>query len=104
MLYLGTINLSIAPLEYRVKQAKHVFRGVKWSPIAPAEDFSFFDCAIAGQAGLIYYPHPETKPEHFQAPDVLEILTTWIPGHEYGNRLTITLNDTQIEIMRSPAC
>lgn len=41
--YLGTINLSIAPYQYEVKQAKYTFRKVKWSKKEPAEDFSFLD-------------------------------------------------------------
>jgi hypothetical protein len=52
---------------------------LKWHPTEPAEDFSFFDIRAAGPvgepvAGLIYYPHPDTKPVHFQQPDVLELL------------------------------
>ena len=74
--FSGTINLSIAPHKYELKQAKHTFKQVKWSPNDPAEDFSFFDCQILLESdkeidGLIYYPHPDTKPEHFQAPDIL---------------------------------
>jgi hypothetical protein len=39
--YSGTINLSIAPLEYKIKRAKYTFRNVLWSDTAPPEDFSF---------------------------------------------------------------
>jgi len=103
----GTLNLSIAPQWYRVKQPRYTFRHVKWCP-EPAEDFSFFDCRImqdGGQGngmvwkGLIYYPHPETKPEHFQSPDLLEVLVGFIPNLAYGDRLRVELDDQQIEIM-----
>jgi hypothetical protein len=30
--------------------------------------------------GLWYYPHPETKPAHFQRPSVVELLMPWIEG------------------------
>ena len=98
----ATINLSIAPCRYSIKKAKCTFRSVKWSPTEPPEDFSFFDCRIIdrrGQAreGLVYYPHPETKPEHFQADDVLEIMTSYIEGLNYGDELIIELDDEQIE-------
>jgi hypothetical protein len=71
--FAGTINVSIAPYRYSIKQSKYTFRAVKWSPTEPAEDFSFFDCRIVLDRvttleGLIYYPHPETKPEHFHPP------------------------------------
>ncbi|CDN16785.1 hypothetical protein RintRC_4485 [Richelia intracellularis] len=48
--------------------------------------------------GLIYYPHPETKPEHFQSPDVLEILTGYIDNLHYGDELTLEVNSQQIKI------
>jgi len=87
--HLATLNVSIAPLRYRVRQARQTFRNVKWHPTEPAEDFSFFDCRVrrddaSPAIGLIYYPHPETKPEHFQQPDVLELLLPRIEGLHYG--------------------
>lgn len=102
--YSGTINLSIAPLEFKVIQPHYQFRNLRWTEQAAAEDFSFFDCRIvmeelSRQEGLIYYPHPETKPDHFQAPDTLEILTYPIPDLGYGKRLTIELSEDQIELI-----
>ena len=100
--YLGTINLSISPYQYEVKQAKYTFRQVKWSANEPAEDFSFFDCRLVRPDGIIpgyiYYPHPETKPEHFQPPNTLEIMSSFIPNLRYNNELIIELNPNQIEI------
>jgi hypothetical protein len=107
----GTINLSIAPYKYEINQAKYTFEHVKWSPNHPAEDFSFFDCQISIDVdspeerpcqrvvnGLIYYPHPETKPEHFQSPDILEILAPPIAGLAYEQELIIAVNMQQINI------
>jgi hypothetical protein len=101
--FLGTINLSISPHKYKVKNAKYMFRNVKWSLTDPAEDFSFFDCRILidsnkGLSGLIYYPHPETKPKHFQPPNILEIITSFISGLRYGDELTIEVDSEQIVI------
>ncbi|MEA5571096.1 hypothetical protein [Calothrix sp. UHCC 0171] len=102
--FSGTINVSIYPYKYEIKQAKYTFRNVKWSPHDPAEDFSFLDCQISlntGKllSGFIYYPHPETKPEHFQSPDILEIITPFISGLKYGNECIIEVNSQQINII-----
>ena len=99
----ATINFSIAPLRYRIKQARYQFRGLQWTDKAAAEDFSFIDCRVlvAGGTrleGLIYHPHPETKPEHFQAPETLEILTSPIKGVAYGEPLTIEVDPAQIQL------
>ena len=103
--YLGTINLSISPHRYEVRASKYTFRKVQWSPDSPVEDFSFFDCRILLDShprlkGLIYYPHPETKPEHFQSPDILEIITFPIDGLTYGHELTIEVVRQQIVIIQ----
>jgi hypothetical protein len=99
--HLGTLNVSIAPLRYRVKQAPQTFRGVKWHATEPAEDFSFFNLRlIRPQAphleGKIYYPHPDTKPTHFQSPDVLELLLPFVEGLKYGDTIQISVPTEQM--------
>ncbi|MEM7065476.1 MAG: hypothetical protein AAF572_20210 [Cyanobacteria bacterium P01_B01_bin.77] len=101
--FLGTINVSIYPHRYTVQQAKCTFRQVKWAKDAPPEDFSFFDCQVVLKndrqlPGLIYYPHPETKPEHFQDPTTLEVLTEFIDNLSYGMSLELELDPSQIKI------
>lgn len=103
--HLGTLNVSIAPFTYRVGLAKATFRDLKWHPTEPAEDFSFFEVQVlrAGQepvAGLVYYPHPETKPTHFQSPDVLELLLPWTDGLTYGTPIEISVSKAQINFER----
>jgi CTP-dependent riboflavin kinase len=100
-LYRGTLNVSIAPLQYRVARPRCTFSKVKWHPIEPAEDFSFFDVRVLvpeGEMvdGFIYYPHPETKPEHFQAPDVLELLLPFLNGIKYGMELSLEIPSEQM--------
>lgn len=97
----GTLNVSIAPRRYRVLAARHTFRAVKWHPTEPAEDFSFFNVKLScGDAtptsGLIYYPHPGTKPEHFQAADVLELLLPWTEGLSYGLHVHLEVPSDQM--------
>jgi hypothetical protein len=101
--HLGTLNVSIAPMSYRVVQPKWTFRALKWHPTEPAEDFSFFDVIVHrddGDAvnGLIYFPHPETKPEHFQKPDVLELLLPWTEGLGYGTKIRLEVPEGQMRI------
>lgn len=98
--YIGTINVRIAPFVYQVIQPKLTFRKVQWHPTEPDEDFSFFDVTVirgdATEQGLIYYPHPETKPEHFQPADALELLMPFMPGLAYGDRIDILTNERQM--------
>jgi len=100
----GTINVSIAPRTYRVVKAPTTFHKVKWHPVEPAEDFSFFDIRVilplrTPVPGSIYYPHPETKPEHFQAADVLELLLPFLEGISTGMELTLEIPKEQMLIV-----
>ena len=91
--HIGTVNIRIASFRYQVVRAKHTFLNLKWHSIEPTEDFSFFDVTVSHGKfsinGLIYFPHPETKPEHFQPPDSLELLLPFVPGLAYGDTIQI---------------
>jgi hypothetical protein len=99
--YPATLNVSIAPWRYRIVRPCRTFRAVKWHATEPAEDFSFFDVKLhlasaVPVTGLIYLPHPETKPEHFQNPDVLELLLPWVEGLDYGTRVALEVPQEQM--------
>lgn len=99
----GTVNVSIAPHHRQVIESVWTMRDVKWHPQEPAEDFSFFDVEVLDSeaviaTGLIYHPHPDTKPEHFQTPDVLELLLPFVDGIEYGKTLRLRTKTHQILI------
>jgi hypothetical protein len=99
--HLGTLNVSIAPLSYRVVKPRYTFTKVKWHPTEPAEDFSFFEVRLIHPdktcvEGLIYFPHPDTKPEHFQQPDVLELLLPFVKGLCYGRELSLEVPTAQM--------
>jgi hypothetical protein len=88
-------------------KARHTFAQVKWHPTEPAEDFSFFDMrllrpGLPAIAGFIYFPHPDTKPEHFQQPDVLELLLPFVAGLSYGTELRLEIPKAQM-LFESPA-
>ncbi len=91
--YAGTLNVSIAPRRFDIAP-KRTLHQVKWSPDHAAESFSFVPISLTWQQetfnGLIYYPHPETKLDHFQAPSVLELLLPAIEGIAYGDRVMLT--------------
>lgn len=100
----GTLNVSIAPRTYQVLSSKLTFRHVRWHSVDPPEDFSFFDVAVRANVadawveGLIYYPHPETKPTHFQSPDVLELLLPTLAGVSYGDAIDLKMRRDQIQL------
>jgi hypothetical protein len=101
--HLATLNLSIAPVRYQVVAPRLTFRKVKWHPTELAEDFSFFDCKLHMPSrepvpALIYYPHPDTKPEHFQPDELLEVLAPFIEGISYGMRLMLEVPEEQMRV------
>ena len=104
--YPGTINLNISPFLFRMKKARFCFNKLRWSSNTPPEDFSLADCRILTEGGrvmngLLYYPHPETKPEHFQNPEVMEIITSYIEGISYGQELLLEIDSQQVEIYQA---
>lgn len=100
----GTLNLSIAPYEFEVKNPKYTFKNVKWTELTNAETFSFSQCKVTflGKEynGWVYYPHPETKKDHFQSASTVEVLAPFIEGIKYGDSLEIMLNSAEIKITR----
>lgn len=100
----GTLNVSLEPSRITILRPRHSFRDLRWHPTEPAEDFSFLDAAVRAPdgewiAGLVYYPHPETKPAHRQPPHLVEILArTWIPGLAYGAGIALALDPSQIAV------
>ncbi|MEM9542476.1 MAG: hypothetical protein AAGA60_23670 [Cyanobacteria bacterium P01_E01_bin.42] len=99
----GTLNISIEPQQFSLLKPEYTFRQVKWYAESPAEDFSFSPCRLTFQkktySSLIYYPHPETKPQHFQDRSTLEILAPLISAIRYNSFVEIELNDRAIKIL-----
>jgi hypothetical protein len=99
--YAGTLNVSIAPQRFELLP-RVTLHQVKWSPHHAAESFSFVPVQLTWQRetfnGLIYYPRPETKIGHFQAPSVLELLLPPIKGIAYGNSVMLTAPASELII------
>ena len=100
--FKGTLNVSIAPARFELVAPEYTFERLHWTDLHPPETFSFSHCRLrfgAGEwAGLLYYPHPETKTVHFQDASILEMLAPPIAGIKYGDRLEIALNPEAVRL------
>jgi hypothetical protein len=98
----GTINLDIAPYSFQLLSPTFSFPKVKWSPDLPAENFSFYACTIAENMdsaehnAYVYWPHPSTKPDFHQSPDVLEILSPKLSFISYGSSVILRASEQDI--------
>ncbi len=99
--YAGTLNVSIAPYRFKLRPQQTLSQ-VKWSPEHAAESFSFVPISLTWQqqqySGLVYYPHPETKINHFQDAAVLELLLPPLAGITDGCRVTFTAPASELII------
>jgi hypothetical protein len=102
--FTGTLNISITPLRFELLKPEFTILGVAWTDLHPPEHFSFSRCTIRFQgrehAGMVYYPHPETKIRHQQNPGVIEVMTEHIPGISYGDHVVLSLNTIEILIIK----
>jgi hypothetical protein len=105
-LFEGTLNLSIAPLRWRLLRASHTFEHLRWTHLHPPETFSFSPCRIefAGRLheGWVYRPHPETKAAHFHNDSIVEVLMPWIEGLKPGLPLLLDLHAAECELISLP--
>ncbi len=103
LFYPGTLNVSIAPAVFTL-QPPITLPLVKWSARHDPESFSFTPIQLHWRQqsfdGLIYYPHLETKINHFQDPSVLELLLPHIPGIAYGSKVTLSASVDNLIIER----
>lgn len=100
--YQGTLNISIHPRTFTMRQPAYTFRRIEWTMLHPPEDFSFSQCMVLANgteySGWIYYPHPETKLTHFQDPSIIEVIAPFIPGLGYGDRVAIAVNPAEVTV------
>ena len=89
--YNGTLNIR-TERKFRLVEPEFTVERMRWCQ-DPAETFSFVRCQLSSARGsvarrvpgLVYYPHPETKPCHFQPGDIVEVLLERRePEFEYG--------------------
>ena len=103
--YRGTINLDIRPFAFVILDPKHYFQAINWSPFIPPENFYFFELIAHYKdkvyEGLIYMPDPETKTDHPQDTQILELLLPKISGLNYGDHLKIQVPKDQLKFYKS---
>ena len=101
----GTLNISIAPLEFEMTWPELTFPLVEWTDLHPPETFSFSRCKVwflrKAYKGWVYYPHPETKKTHFQNPSLVEVITYEIADIKYGDAVEIEVNPQEITIKQA---
>jgi len=100
--YNGTLNISIAPLEFEMTRPEITFELVEWTDLHPPETFSFSRCRVVFKGrkyeGWVYYPHPETKKTHFQNPSLIEVIACKIPDIKYGDAVELEIDPHEITI------
>jgi hypothetical protein len=98
----GTLNISIAPLTFRMAVPQFTFEHVEWTDLHPPETFSFSRCKVIFKGveyeGWVYYPHPETKKTHFQNPSLIEVIAHEIPNIRYGDAVELEINSDEIHV------
>ncbi|MDB9526104.1 hypothetical protein PN498_08905 [Oscillatoria sp. CS-180] len=103
--FLGTLNVAIAPKHFQMVNPEITLELVSWTPAHGPETFSFSRCQLTWKSrtfeGWIYYPHPETKPLHFQKPDLVEVLMPKIEGLQYGDRVQLAVLTNEIQLIDS---
>ena len=101
----GTLNISIAPYEFKMIRPELTFELVEWTDLHPPEHFSFSRCKVIFRNveydGWVYYPHPETKLRHFQNPSLLEVIAMPIPEIQYGDEVDVLVNGEEISVKES---
>ena len=98
--FQGTLNISIAPHRFTMIKPEWTFERVTWYN-GYIETFSFSRCKVVWREeydGVIYYPHPETKPDHFHDDTVLEVLAPYLGELNEGDKITLLLHEEEIRI------
>lgn len=100
----ATLNVSLAIDGFSIVQPDFHFVGVNWTPIIPPETFSFVACKIyidqARYDGWLYYPNVDTKPDHLQPNNVMEVISNFIPDIHYDKAVKIEVDGAKVLILK----
>lgn len=98
--YPATLNVQLAINTFSIIKPDYCFPKVNWTSLIPPETFSFVACKLCFEGKeydtWLYYPRPETKPEHFQPVNVVEMITKYIPTIEYGKSVAVAFNKEKV--------
>jgi len=103
---LATVNLDIAPHGLELGTPRWAFPDVAWTAVHGPETFSLLECTVRRgedvHEGLVYVPHPETKPMHHQPSTVIELLLPRLRGLVAGDVLEVEPAEGQGRLVRPP--
>jgi hypothetical protein len=107
----GTINASIAPVQWQQVNPWCRFDNVLWWEHRTPEDFLFFRSQIQVPKdsksecidAWIYYPSPETKKVHYQSPHTMELLAPFIPNLSVGDTINIGYYTNEVSLLSEVA-
>lgn len=101
---MATVNVDIAPAHLELAKPHRTFRDVTWTSVHPPETFSFVECTVRRgeqtHEGLVYWPHPETKPRHHQPATVIELLLPRLEALTVGDLLDVRVASGQAHLIR----
>ncbi|MFT5814584.1 MAG: hypothetical protein ACI9VT_002345 [Psychroserpens sp.] len=101
--YPATLNAQFNCHSIVLNHFDHYFKQVKWHDNMAAEDFKFYRCHILLNStfypALIYQPQVETKTEHWQPINQLELLAPFIAHVDYGDVLTLVIPNRIITLL-----
>lgn len=94
----GTVNLDINPYHFKAKNPVHR-KNITWFENI-TETFLFWPVKLTlndcDYSGLIYYPDPADKYDHFKPDTQIELLLPYIDGLSYDTDVTIELESELI--------
>lgn len=102
--YKGTINVDISPFIWKPIDPDYYLKHVNWTDKIPPESFLFIDCKLLFESktypGIIYFPDPKTKVQHFHVENMVEVISVKIPGINYGAEISIEVYESKIDILK----
>lgn len=98
----GTLNIQLNAEGFSIVKPHWQFEQLQWIDGCNAETFSFvaveLEYANVRYPAWVYYPHPETKTQHFQAKNLIEILAPKINGIQYCDEIALHYSTSSLLI------
>jgi len=102
-MFYGTMNLSFAPQTVRILKPEYFMDTIKWTDHLTPENFFLSPAKISVRGteykAMIYIPDPATKPDHFNPPTMVDVLSVKIDGLALGDEALLTYNENAIELV-----
>jgi hypothetical protein len=100
--YIATVNAQFNYHAIVLNLYDHYFEQVKWYENMPTENFKFCQCHILKNStsypALIYQPQVETKVEHLQPINQLELLAPLIEHLHYGDVISLNISNAKVTL------